>query len=120
MCPEVSGGLNTPRPAAEIMASSSKLIIATENQHDVTEAFIRGATKALELCKKHNIHIAILSESSPSCGSNTVYDGSFTRTKIPGAGITTQCLRGHGIQVFNQFELELAQAAFNKICNTCE
>ena len=105
-CPEVLGGLPTPRPAAEIIANGN---IETGQGKDVSEAFLYGAQKTLELALKHNIKIAILTERSPSCGSGEIYDGSFSRTLINGQGKTTKLLRDNGILVFNQFQLQDVQ-----------
>ena len=71
--------------------------------------FIAGAQLALAACKTNQINIAILAESSPSCGSKTIYDGQFNGSKISGVGVTTALLRENGIQVFNQHEISLAE-----------
>jgi len=98
ICPEVIAGLSVPRSPAEINASTKQVI--TSDGVDVTEQFNYGAKQALLLCQKQSIRFALLKESSPSCGSNTIYDGSFTQQKIAGEGLTTKLLRQHGIQVF--------------------
>ena len=105
-CPEVLGGLPTPRPAAEIQIDGK---IKTGEGQDVTEAFKDGAEKTLALALKHQIKIVILTEKSPSCGSKNIYDGNFSRTIINGQGMTTKLLRENGILVFNQFQLEEVQ-----------
>lgn len=108
ICPEVSGGLSTPRPAAELDPKSQKVI--TMAGDDVTRYFHQGANNALVLCQKHNIRFAILKESSPSCGSAQIYDGSFTQKKIAGQGVTSALLTKHGIKVFSENNItELAQ-----------
>ena len=113
-CPEIAGGLPVPRAAAEIQAADGNAVIAgqaevrTEDGTDVTDYFLAGAQQALALCRKHDITVAVLTESSPSCGSSQVYDGSFKRTATPGSGVTTALLRQHGITVFNQHQLEAA------------
>ncbi len=76
------------------------------NNEDVTQAFILGAQKALQTAKDNHCIVAILTERSPSCGSNEIYDGSFSQTKKSGMGITTARLKASGIAVFNQDELE--------------
>ncbi len=106
-CPEVCGGLATPRPAAEIQQDG---LIKTQYGEDVTDAFKKGAEHTLALALKFNIKVAILTEKSPSCGSSQIYNGRFERSLIDGQGLTTQLLRAHGIQVFNQFELDKVQA----------
>lgn len=73
--------------------------------HDVTHAFEQGANQALLLCQKHNIRYALLKESSPSCGSSSIYNGQFNQQKIAGQGITTTILRANGIKVFSEKNL---------------
>jgi uncharacterized protein YbbK (DUF523 family) len=105
VCPEVAGGLPIPRPPAERQPNGQ---IMTRQGINVTEKFNAGAQKALDLCKQHNIKVAILKQGSPSCGSSTIYDGSFSATKIAGEGKTCQLLRQHGIHVFCENTLEQA------------
>lgn len=109
ICPEVAGGLPTPRPAAEIHQIGQANRIITGSGLDVTNEFIRGAELALNLCQQQNIKIAVLTESSPSCGSSSIYNGEFENVKIPGEGVTTALLRKHGIKVFSQFDLAATQ-----------
>ena len=104
-CPEVSGGLSTPREPAEINQTTGEVI--TINHIDVTPVFIKGANNTLSLCKKHNIKYALLKESSPSCGSSTLYDGTFTQTKISGQGVTTQLLEAHNIHVYSEKTIDV-------------
>ncbi|MDQ6954728.1 MAG: DUF523 domain-containing protein [Mariprofundaceae bacterium] len=108
LCPEVAGGLTVPRPAAEIQ-DGDVINILGEN---ISLNFHRGAQEALRLCKKHQIRMAILKEGSPSCGVNRINDGSFTRTKIIGQGITSTLLQKHGVQVFSEQQLNEAAAYF--------
>lgn len=105
-CPEVLAGLPTPHPAAEIKMTGK---IETQAGDNMTEAFHQGAHKTLLLAQQHHIKIAILTERSPSCGSNQIYDGSFSNTIIAGQGKTSKLLRDNGIFVFNQFQLQEAQ-----------
>lgn len=107
ICPEVCGGLPTPRAPAEIQNGN---LISTQTGSDVTQAFKVGAQEALDLALQHNIKIAILTEKSPSCGSALIYDGQFSRKLISGEGVTTKLLRENGIQVFNQFQLQQVAA----------
>jgi len=107
ICPEVAGGLPVPRPPAEIQPGGHIITVEGEN---VTAAFEQGAQKALNLCKEHHIHIAILKEGSPSCGSSLINDGHFSHAKISGQGVTTQLLEANGIFVFSENELDQAEA----------
>ena len=121
VCPEVDGGMNTPRPPAEIthgggyrVLDGTAKVIDVEGT-DVTNYFEEGASIALSLCKKHGIKVAILSESSPSCGSTTIYDGTFTGEKIQGEGVTAALLKENGIQVFSQHSIEAAAQTILKL-----
>jgi uncharacterized protein YbbK (DUF523 family) len=113
-CPEVAGGLAVPRAAAEIHAGDGAAVIAklasvkTQDGTDVSEYFLSGARQALALCRQYDITVAVLTESSPSCGSGRIYDGSFTRNAIPGSGVTAALLAQKGIKVFNQHQLDEA------------
>lgn len=100
-CPEVAGGLPTPRSPAEIIQGS----VVTNLGEDVTEQFQTGANIALELCKKNQVRLALLKESSPSCGRNTIYDGKHRGVKIEGLGLTTALLIKNGIQVFSEEQI---------------
>ncbi len=113
-CPEVAGGLPIPRPAAEIRTGDGDSVLAgkaqvlTGNGEDVTGYFIAGAEQALELCRQHGIRIAVLTERSPSCGSELIYDGSFSRNTVSGSGVTSALLTQHGVRVFNQHQIDEA------------
>jgi len=114
-CPETGGGLDTPRPPAEIEDGDAEAVLRGERRvlrrdgEDVTEAFIAGAERALADCWRHQIKIAILKEGSPSCGVCEVHDGSFSGRRVSGQGVTTRLLARHGISVFH--EGQLTQAA---------
>lgn len=106
-CPEVAGGLPTPRPPAERQGER----VVTASGLDVTVEFDRGALLALQLCQAQGIRFALLKEGSPSCGSGRIYNGRFEGTSMVGEGKTTALLRRHGIQVFSEDQLpELASA----------
>ncbi len=116
VCPEVAGGLPVPRPPAELKggdgsdALDGRAAVIDEGGADVTPCFEGGAWAAVDLARRHSIRIAILKESSPSCGSRFVYDGSFSRARIPGQGVTAALLRRHGLRVFSEEELPAAAA----------
>lgn len=102
ICPEVFGGLATPRNPSEILGDK----IISSVGLDVTDNFIKGANKALELANKYNVKYALLKEGSPSCGVHKIYDGTFSGTKIDGNGITTAILKQAEITVFNENEID--------------
>ncbi|CDZ75277.1 Protein of unknown function [Peptoniphilus sp. ING2-D1G] len=98
-CPEEAGGLKTPRSPSEIQGEK---IVNAEGE-DVTEYFKRGAELALKKCMEENIKIAILKERSPSCGSDFVYDGTFSGQMVGSMGVTAQLLKNNGIWVLNEY-----------------
>ena len=111
VCPEVSGGLPVPRPAAEQQPDGRVL---TNAGLDVTLAFTRGAAEALRLVRLHGITVAVLKEGSPSCGSGFIYDGSFSKTKRAGeVGETTRVLRANGVAVFSELQWAEADAVIS-------
>lgn len=112
-CPELAGGFSVPRPAAEIeraldggdvLDGSARVIEATGR--DVSEGFIEGARRALEIARENGCRHALLIDGSPSCGSGFVYDGSFSGKRQAGAGVTAAYLRRHGISVFAHTDVE--------------
>lgn len=111
VCPEVTGGLSTPRDPAEIIGGSGadvldgKARVMTNQGVDVTEQFIAGAQHTLDLAKKARATFVILKENSPSCGSSYIYDGSFQGKKKTGDGVTSALLKRHGFQVGSEHDL---------------
>lgn len=112
VCPEVLGGLPVPREPAEIINGTAedvlegKAKVITKQGKDVTNAFLKGAHEALQVVKKVGATKVILKESSPSCGSNFVYDGTFSNHKISGQGVTAALLRKNGIEVISEKQIE--------------
>lgn len=118
ICPEMAGGLPCPRPPAEIAQArgdqviNHRIPVLLQDHTDVSQAFVRGAQKALALCQRQQLRFALLKARSPSCGIRGGYDGSFSgRVVEDGIGVTAALLEQHGIRVFNELELtELEQA----------
>jgi uncharacterized protein YbbK (DUF523 family) len=121
LCPEVAGGLPTPRPPAEIAGGQGAqvldgLIALYDVQGvDVTQAFIAGAHMAERLVREHGIQIAILKARSPSCGNQHAYDGSFSGQLVAGEGVTAAALRRLGVQVFNEQQLSHAATCLHQL-----
>ena len=112
VCPEQLGGLPTPRNPVELNSAASKVLdgngkALSNKGEDVTKQFIDGAYETLKIAKELGATKAILKEGSPSCGSNFVYDGTFTGNKIKGKGITALLLENEGITVFSDEDLEV-------------
>lgn len=108
VCPEMLGGLGTPRPPAEIVNDGSRRVL-TRDGGDVTIAFENGARAAADEGRAHDVRMAILKAGSPSCGSSFIYDGTFSKTPIEGEGITAALLRRNGIAVFSEDQLDAAE-----------
>lgn len=106
VCPETMGGLEAPRPPAEIQQGRVKNAFG----EDLTEAFRKGAEKAYERAVKkaeeagEELELAILKARSPSCGSGTVYDGTFSRVTVDGDGMFAALLKEKGIPVMTEEE----------------
>ena len=101
ICPEVMGGLSTPRSPAEIQPDGR---VVNRLGVDVTKQYRAGAEEALRMAK--DCALAILKEKSPSCGKGRVYDGSFTGTLCDGNGICASLLLANGIDVLGETEVQ--------------
>ena len=98
ICPEVLGGLPTPRVPSE---RRGERVVSREGA-DVTAAVQTGAETALETARREGCRKALLKANSPSCGSGTVYDGSFSGRLVPGDGVTAELLRAGGLKLFDE------------------
>ena len=115
ICPEVAGGLPTPRLPMEIEKAydgldghavlDGRTRVLRNDGVDVTAQFIKGAHAALTLARKWGIQQAILATPSPTCGVGLTYDGKFTTELVPGDGVTAALLKRNGIQVITAKDL---------------
>lgn len=101
VCPEVAGGLPTPRTPCEIVNG----VVTNANGESKDKEFRAGAAKCLDLAKEKEIDQAILQSRSPSCGVNQIYDGTFSGTRIPGSGIFASLLKENGFKVIDLEDL---------------
>lgn len=101
VCPEVLGGLPTPREPAEIVDGT----VRRKDGTVVDEEFRRGAETALRIIQEQKAALVILQSRSPSCGMNTVYDGSFTGTLVRGNGVFAELLEQNGIKAIDVADL---------------
>ena len=107
VCPEVMGGLPTPRAAAELQGGDGADVLAGVGEarvvniegEDVTAAYRRGAEAAVAVARAVGADRAVLKARSPSCGSSAVYDGTFNRRLVPGQGVTAAALAAAGLEV---------------------
>lgn len=110
VCPEMLGGLSSPRRPAEIVGGDGDDVldgsarVVDDEGRDVTDAVLAGARQALAVAQAAGVTEAVLKEGSPSCGSSEIADGSFSGTRRPGRGVTTALLRRHGIAVVSEHD----------------
>ena len=102
VCPEVLGGLPTPRTPSE--RRGGRVVMKTGA--DVTAEYRRGAEEALRRAQENQVCAALLKERSPSCGRGEIYDGAFTGTLTKGNGVTAEVLLENGIPVYGESEIE--------------
>ena len=102
VCPEVAGGLPTPRTPCEIVNG----IVTNADGESKDKEFRAGAAKCLEMAKEKEIDLAILQSRSPSCGVNQIYDGTFSGTRIPGSGIFASLLKENGFKVIDLEDID--------------
>jgi uncharacterized protein YbbK (DUF523 family) len=112
ICPEVVGGLETPRLPAEIEGAFAGLDgnavlrgqtrVLRSDGTDMTSHFLRGARATLRLAQGLGIRRVVLNADSPSCGAGAIHEGRFAGTLVPGDGVTAALLRGAGFQVLTE------------------
>ena len=98
VCPEVYGGLPTPRTPAERVGEK----VLAKDGRDVTAQYQKGAAAALQLAHLTGCTVAVLKANSPSCGCGTIYDGTFSGRKICGNGVTAEVLLAAGLAIYNE------------------
>ena len=95
VCPEVMGGLPTPRIPSEIVNG----VVTAADGRSVDAEFRKGAQLGLDLARENDVDLVVLQSRSPSCGVKQVYDGTFSGNKIDGQGIFAQLLIENGYKV---------------------
>ena len=100
VCPEVKGGLSTPRSPSEIVDNK----VINKEGIDVSKEFNEGSNKELERVKEFNATIAIMKSKSPSCGKDYIYDGTFSGNIIEGNGIFIRELKKLGIKILTELD----------------
>jgi uncharacterized protein YbbK (DUF523 family) len=104
VCPEVAGGLPTPRTPAQLDGGDGEAVldgrarVVDDDGVDVTEAFLRGAERAVAAARAHGATAACLKAHSPSCGAGQTHDKSGL---IAGDGVTAAALRRAGLRVLS-------------------
>ena len=98
VCPECFGGLPIPHEPSERVGDK----VLSKSGEDVTEPFRRGAEKTLAAAIQQGVTRAVLKERSPSCGCGSIYDGTFTGTRVPGEGVFARMAREAGLEIWNE------------------
>jgi uncharacterized protein YbbK (DUF523 family) len=112
VCPEQLGGLPTPRAEAEIASGDGETVldrgarVVDVEGNDVTDNFLRGAREALKAARLAGSRRAILKARSPSCGTDRIYDGTFSGSLKGGSGVTAAGLRRAGLEVLSEEDLD--------------
>ncbi len=112
VCPEQLGGLESPRPPAEICGGTGadvldgKCRVKREDGTDVTDAFVKGSFETLKEARDCKAKLAVFRSKSPSCGMGKVYDGSFSNNTIKGNGVAAELLLRNGIRVITEKKAE--------------
>ena len=107
-CPEVLGGLPTPRAPAEIRGGggeqvwAGQAVVVGKDGRDLTTQYKSGAERTLALARKHRVQWGIAKEKSPACGCHKIYDGMFRGKLIPGAGVAVSLLKKNKIKIISE------------------
>lgn len=101
VCPEVAGGLSTPRPPAEIVDGE-----VINNQGVSVDAEYRAGVAAeiarlAPAIEAGDLAAAVLQSRSPSCGVHQVYDGTFTGRLVNGRGLFAEALANAGVRLID-------------------
>ena len=107
ICPEILGGMKTPRESAELVNGSGydvldgKAKIIEKNGRDVTRIYLKGASEGLKIAKGLKIKEAIVftERGSPSCGCGKIY---VSGKEIEDDGVFTALLKKNGIKVIRE------------------
>ena len=102
VCPEVMGGLKTPRNPSEIIGDK----VIGKDGRDNTKEYKKGAEIALDIALQNGVTKAILKAKSPSCGKGQIYDGTFSGKLKEGNGITAKLFTENGIEVLTEDEIK--------------
>ena len=135
VCPETASGLGAPRDPAEItgvrVTEDGKDVFTVTNKSgvDVSEAFDYGARLSLASVlveagsrtdRKGVIEGAVLKSNSPSCGTGTVYDGTFTGTLTKGFGVFADKLIDACLEERNDPNISEENRVFSDTFKVCD
>ena len=101
VCPEVAGGLPTPRAPVEIYQGH----VYDKRGHVYDQEFHQGIERVLSKIDDMEIDLAIRQPRSPSCGVHHIYDGRFSGKTIAGQGLFARKLIDLGHDVIDVDDL---------------
>ncbi|MBF2518154.1 DUF523 domain-containing protein [Listeria marthii] len=110
-CPEIIGGLPTPRFPAEIVGGDGEDVwlgrakVMDNQGTDVTEEYKYGASITVAKMNELGITQIIMKEKSPSCGSCAIYDGTFSGKIKDGTGVAAALFQMNGIKIISEFTI---------------
>lgn len=102
VCPEVAGGLPTPRVPVELVNG----VAINRDGVNVDKEFHLGVERILKKLSGEEFDLVILQPRSPSCGTKHIYDGTFTGTLVEGQGMFAKALMEKGYKVVEPDELD--------------
>ena len=115
VCPELMGGLPTPRVPSEIREG----IVTAKDGRIVDAEFSAGAARCLAIARREQPDLIVLQSRSPSCGVKQRYDGTFTGTLVDGAGVTARLLMDNSFHVIDVEDLAMIYhgVLIRKLCS---
>ncbi len=122
-CPE-EFSFGTPREMCDIHGGNGLDVlngnakVLTESGIDWTEGMIRASEKMLEIAIKEKVEIAIMMDTSASCGSQVIYDGNrFSENKKYqiGMGVCAAQLKRNGFIVISQRDFASLEVLYSEI-----
>lgn len=110
-CPEVLGGLSTPRKASEIQGDR----VINSDGKDVTRFFQKGAEAAVKVFEENHCAFAVLKAKSPSCGCGMIHNGKFDGGLVEGNGVAAKLLLDRGYCVMTEAEFLMSNKQIDSI-----
>ena len=105
VCPEVLGGLPTPRVPAEIESGDGHDVldgnsrVVRRDGADVTTEYLAGAEKVVSEAKRHGVCVAYMKDKSPACGGLHIERRGET---VRGQGVCAAALARMGIRIITR------------------
>lgn len=122
-CPE-DYSFGTPRELCDIHGGNGfdvldgKARVLTETNKDWTDLLVTAAQKMAEKAEQNKVQIAVLLDTSASCGTQVIYNGSrLSENKIyqKGPGVAAAALIRKGVHVISQRDYKTLSMIFSKI-----